>query len=219
MPIPGIVIYGVGSTLVVEIEEACARAGVPIVAGVRNMPGPVYSSDDVAIVDSAAVDAQLRACAFVVPLFTPGHRKAAVLDAHAHGFTVGATLVHPTASVARSTQLGEGVFVNAGAVIGAASRLGAWVLVNRSASIAHHVELADYVSIGPAAVVCGHAVIGRGAMIGAGSLVMPGVSVGANAVVSAGSLVREVVPPDSRCEGRPAVVVETGIAGYHGVRV
>ena len=44
----------------------------------------------------------LRACAFVVPLFTPGHRNAAVRGGARQRLSAGATIVHPARLVARS---------------------------------------------------------------------------------------------------------------------
>jgi len=209
-----VVLYGVGSPLVIDAEEACVRAGVAIAAAVHNVAGAVHVTSEVRVVTPEALDDALRAHPFVVALFTPGHRKACVDDALRHGFARGAVLVDPTSAVARSASLGEGVFVNAGCVVGGAARLGRFVLVNRSASIGHHALLDDYCSIGPGAVLCGQVRVGRGAMIGAGSTVLPSVAIGANAIVGAGSLVREDVPAHARVEGRPARLVRAGIAGY-----
>src|SRR5665213_985283 len=35
-PMTGIVLYGIGSTLIVDVEESLHRAGIPIIAGIRN---------------------------------------------------------------------------------------------------------------------------------------------------------------------------------------
>jgi len=218
-PDPRIVLYAVGSPLVVDAEEACLRTGATLVAGVRNHDAPVYVSDAVRVVDRAALSDTERACGFVVALFTPGHRHAAVEDARRAGFARGATLVDPTAAVARSARLGEGVFVNAGVVIAGACELADWVLVNRSASIGHHTRIAEYASIGPGAVLCGSVTIGRGTMIGAGTVVLPGVTIGSNCVIAAGSLVRDAVPDNSLAEGHPCRVKHGGIAGYKGIAV
>jgi sugar O-acyltransferase (sialic acid O-acetyltransferase NeuD family) len=215
----GVVLYGVGSPLAIDAEESCARAGLAIVAGVHNVAGAVHVTPDVRVVTPAQLDAALRACPFVVALFTPGHRKAAVEDALRNGFARGAVLVDATAAVARSATLAEGVYVNAGCVIGGAAMLGRFVLVNRSASIGHHAALDDYASIGPGVVLCGQVRVGRGAMIGAGSVVLPSVAIGANAIVGAGSLVRDDVAANTRVEGRPARVVQFGIKGYRDLSV
>lgn len=215
----GIVLYGIGSPLVVDVEESCARADIPIVAGIRNVTGPDYVSPAVRVVAAEALEPVLRAYAFLVALFTPGYRHAAVRQALAAGFARGATIVDPTATVARSAAIGIGAYVNAGVVVGGACGFGDWVLVNRSASIGHHAAIADYVSIGPGAVLAGNVTVGRGAMIGAGAIVLPEVEIGANAVIAAGSVVREPVPAHCLAAGNPCRVVKTGIAGYKDLTV
>ena len=214
-----VVLYGVGSPLVVEAEEACARAGMQIVAGIRNVEGPAHTSDAVRLLDADALPEALLDCGLVVAIFTPGHRKSAVDDALRRGFVRGAIVVHPASPVAASAGLSEGVFVNAGCVIGGAARLGRFALVNRSASIGHHCTIGDFVSIGPGAVLCGQVNVGAGAVIGAGAVVLPGVSIGGNAVVGAASLVRDDVPSRARAQGHPARVVQADIEGYGDVSV
>jgi acetyltransferase-like isoleucine patch superfamily enzyme len=219
MSVAGLVLYAVGSPLAIDAEEACLRAGVTIVAGVRNFDGPVYVSDAVRVVERGALTEAERHCCFVVPLFTPGHRRAAVEDARAGGFARGGALIDSTAAVARSAHIGEGVFVNAGAVIAGACALDDWVVVNRSASIGHHARIAAYASIGPGAVLCGYVSIGRGTMIGAGSVVLPGIAIGSNCVVAAGSVVQDPIPDNCVAEGHPCRVREGRIAGYKGIAV
>lgn len=214
-----IVLYAIGSPLVVDAEEACARAGLTIAAAVRNVPGKTWLSADVRIVDEAALDDVLLRVPFIVVLFTPGHRRRAFEAAQARGFTSAATLVDPTSIVARSASIGSGTFVNAGGVIAGGSYIGERVVVNRSASVGHHASIGDYVSIGPGVVLAGAVTIDRGATLGAGAVVLPEVHIGANAVVAAGSVVRESIPPNTLVGGNPARVLRTGITGYNDVSV
>jgi sugar O-acyltransferase (sialic acid O-acetyltransferase NeuD family) len=208
------VLYGIGSPLVIELEESCARAGVRIAAGVRNVDGAVHTSAEVRVVERNALTRDDAAHEFLIGLFTPAFRLAARNEALGSGFTRGMTLIDPTAIVARNDVFGEGVYVNAGCVIGAAARLGSFVLVNRSASVGHHVVLDDFVSIGPGVVLGGGVRVGRGTMIGAGAIVLAEVQIGSNAVIGAGSVVRADVPSNAMAAGNPARIVKTGIAGY-----
>lgn len=215
MTVPSLVLYAIGSPLVVDAEEACARAGIAIVAGVRNLAGRAWLSAAVRIVDEADVDDALLRIPISVVLFTPGHRRRAYEAARARGFMTDATLVDPTSIVARSASIGAGTFINAGCVIAGGARIGERVVVNRSASIGHHATLGDYASIGPGAVLAGSVTADRGATLGAGAIVLPGVHIGANAVVAAGSVVRESIPPNTLVGGNPLRVLRTGIAGYN----
>jgi acetyltransferase-like isoleucine patch superfamily enzyme len=213
-----VLLYGVGSPLAIDAEDCCGRAGLVVAAGVHNVDGPVYVSDAVRIFVPAALSEVERTLACIVPLFTPGHRRAAVADAARNGVTRGATLIDPSATVARSASVASGAWINAGVVVGGLSALAEWVLVNRSASVGHHAVLEAYASIGPAAVLAGLVHVGRGAMIGAGAIVLPRVRIGSNAVVAAGSLVRDDVPDHAQVEGHPARVVRE-VAGYRGIEV
>jgi sugar O-acyltransferase (sialic acid O-acetyltransferase NeuD family) len=219
MSVKRVVLYGVGSPLVIDAEETCLRADVEIVAAIRNVEGAVYVTDAVRVIASAEVTDAERECDFLVVLFTPGYRRAAFEDALSMGFARAATVVDPTSPVARSAEIGCGVFINAGCVIAGGCSLGDGVLVNRSASIGHHARIRDYASIGPGVVIAGNVTIGRGATIGAGSVVLPQTEIGDNAVVGAGSVVRTSVPANSLAVGNPSRIAKTGIAGYNGISI
>jgi sugar O-acyltransferase (sialic acid O-acetyltransferase NeuD family) len=214
-----LVLYGVGSPLVADAEEACARAGIDVVAGVRNVDAPVWVSGSVRVVGVDEIDDELRRHPVVVALFTPGHRRQAFEAAFADGFGSAATLVDPTAVVSRSVEIGAGSFVNAGCVIASGCRIGDRVVVNRSASLGHHACIDDYASIGPGVVLTGSVRIGRGAVLGAGAVVLPEVTIGENAVVGAGSVVRTAVAARTMVAGNPCRVVHETITGYKGLSV
>ena len=209
-----LVLYGIGSPLVVDYEESCERLGVTIVGAVKNVAGPIYTiSSPVHLADE--LPASLLSLPFIVPIFTPGRRRLAVDDAERHGFSRSFTLVDPTAVVARSTTIGPGTFVNSGAIIGAAGSIGCFVLVNRGANIGHHARIGDYASIGPGAVLAGKVMLGRGAVVGAGAIVAPEITIGDNAVVSVGSVVSHDVSANSLVGGQPARVLQSEIVGYN----
>jgi sugar O-acyltransferase (sialic acid O-acetyltransferase NeuD family) len=213
------VLYGVGSPLVIDAEESCARAGISIVAGVRNAEAPVYVTDAIRIITPGELTDAERECAVLVVLFTPGHRRAAFEEAFRAGFSQAASVIDPTSIVANSAAIGTGVYVNAGCVVAGACHLGNRVIVNRSASIGHHARIGEYASVGPGAVLAGNVTVGRGAMIGAGTVVLPEVEIGDNAVIAAGSVVRRSVPPNTLAAGNPCRIAQTGIAGYKGFAI
>lgn len=200
-----VMLYAVGSALVVEFEESCARRGIAIAAYVRNRDGPVHCSASDRLYAPANLPAELHTIPFLCPLFTPANRAYAAREAEAHGLTPAPALIDPTAVVARDLTAGPGSFINASATIGAASRIGQFVIVNRSASIGHHAHIGDFVSIGPGAVLAGEVKVGSGAMLGAGCIVLPKIVIGDHAVVSAGSVVTRNVAPGTTVRGNPAV--------------
>jgi sugar O-acyltransferase (sialic acid O-acetyltransferase NeuD family) len=214
-----IVIYGVGSPLAIDAEESCLRLRRRIAAGIRNVDGPSHVSPKVTVIDADAAGYEVRRCEIVLPLFTPGHRRAAWQDAQQRGFGPLATLVDPTAIAAASATIGAGTYVNAGCIIGGGVALGELVLLNRGANIGHHTAIDALASVGPGAVIAGSVQIGRGAVIGAGAVVLPKMEIGANAVIGAGAVVTQPVPPHAVAIGNPARIVRTDIAGFNGISV
>jgi sugar O-acyltransferase (sialic acid O-acetyltransferase NeuD family) len=214
-----IVLYGVGSPVVVDVEESAMRAGLTIAAAVQNVPGDSLLLDARKLVHSSTLTDREYARPFLIPLFTPGHRQAASKEAFAAGFTTPFTLVDPTSIVARSCTLAGGVYVNSGCTIGAATRFDDFVFVNRGACIGHHVVLERFVSIGPGAVLGGQVKVGKGSLIGAGAVVLPEVHIGDNAVVGAGSVVTSDIPDRTLVLGNPARTARSDIAGHKNLSV
>src|SRR5262245_36180423 len=163
-----ILIFAVGSGLVVDYEETCLRRGIEIIAAVKNRPGKNYLLAG-HVVSPEEVTRELADVPFISPLFTPGDRWIAVREAIALGLSPASALVDPTAILASTVVLGAGTYVNASATIGACGRIGAQVVVNRSVSIGHHSEIEDFVSIGPGATLAGEVKVARGSLIGTGS--------------------------------------------------
>ena len=209
-----VVIYGVGSPLVVDVQESLMRAGIEVAAAVRNMDCADRLLDGVTPIEPAGLTAEVLALSFLAPFFTPGNRQKVVREALHAGFRSGYSLLDPTVPRCRSLAHGPGLYVNAGCTLGAASEFGEWVLINRGASIGHHARFGDFVSIGPGVVVSGSVTLGRGSVVGAGAVVLPELSIGSNSVVGAGAVVTKDVPDNCLVLGTPAKVVRSAIAGY-----
>jgi sugar O-acyltransferase (sialic acid O-acetyltransferase NeuD family) len=203
-----ILLFAVGSALVVDYEETCARLGIEIFAAVKNRPGADHLVRCQRVVSPEEIGATLAAVPFICPLFTPGNRWTASREAIALGLSPIAALVDPTSILASSVELGSGTYINAAVTIGACSRIGAQVVVNRSASLGHHSAIEDFVSIGPGATLAGEVSVGRGTLIGTGSTVLPKIRIGTGAVVAAGSVVSKDVEDRVLVAGNPARVVK-----------
>jgi sugar O-acyltransferase (sialic acid O-acetyltransferase NeuD family) len=207
--VTSIVLFGVGSSLVVEYVETCGRLGYAIAAAVNNREGAASFADPALVHGAGDLPAEIVATPCICPQFTPHHRISAHDEAANLGFAFAPALIDPTAIIARTTTVGAGSFINAGAILGAASVLGEHVVVNRGAAIGHHVTIAPFASLGPRTVIAGFATIGFGAMIGAGAVVLPNVTVGDRAVVGAGAVVVHDVPPQAVVFGNPARIART----------
>ncbi len=208
------ILFGVGSPLVADIEESLARSGVELEAGIRNYPGETHLADHSKVVDLVAVRPDQLAIPFLVPLFTPANRWLAVQEAVHHGFCNPGYLIDGSVPSVRTINHQPGLYVNAGCTLGAASVYEGFVMINRGATIGHHVHLGPFVSIGPGAVLCGFVRVARGAVIGAGSVILPEVRIGANSVVGAGSVVSSDVPDHGLVMGNPARILKQNIPGY-----
>lgn len=216
---PGIVIYATGSPILVDIEESLFRARVPIQAGIRNQPGACYLSDQSLGVEAQDLTDQLTSLPYLVPLFTPGHRQRAVLEAKARGFSEPFSLIDASVAAPRKIAFEPGLYIGSGCSLGGASQFGHFTFVNRGSSIGHHFTGGDFVSIGPGVVIGGMVRVGQGAFIGAGAVVLPEIVIGANSVVGAGAVVINNVPDHALVVGNPARVVKTGISGYRSLTV
>jgi carbonic anhydrase/acetyltransferase-like protein (isoleucine patch superfamily) len=113
-------------------------------------------------------------------------------------------LVHASASVAPSAQLGPGVWVHPQATIASMARLGAGCCINRNASVGHHNVLGDFCRLNPGAHTAGHCVLESGVTMGMGAVCREGVRIGTGAQVGAGSVVLKDVAPGDVVAGIPA---------------
>jgi UDP-N-acetylbacillosamine N-acetyltransferase len=117
-----------------------------------------------------------------------------------------ATIVHPSAVVARTAQLGAGAAVLALAVINAGARVESGAIVNSAAVVEHDAWVGPFAHVSPRAVLAGAARLGEQSQLGAGACVLPGISVGPRCLVGAGAVVTRDVPAHSVCVGVPARV-------------
>lgn len=113
-------------------------------------------------------------------------------------------VIHPSAVVSTTTQIGDGTMVLHGVIVQAFAVIGKHVILNTGSRVDHDCKLGDYVHVAPGAILCGTVEVGEGALIGAGSVVLPGRRIGAWAVVGAGSVVTHNVPDNAVVKGNPA---------------
>ena len=117
-------------------------------------------------------------------------------------------LVHISAVVARTANIGDGTIIASQSVINPDAQIGCACILNTACVVEHEVVIADGVHIAPHATVLGNASIDENSFVGAGSVVLQGVHVGKNCIIGAGSVVLHDVPDNVVVVGCPARVVK-----------
>ncbi|WP_374088709.1 acetyltransferase [Methylomicrobium lacus] len=139
-----------------------------------------------------------------------GGRGKDRLDIHKlfkqHDVTLG-TLVHPDATVSRSSILGAGSQIMAQSVVAADTRLGEGCIINHGANVDHECLLGDGIHLAPAATLCGCITLGNNVFIGAGAVVLPKLTIGHDTIVAAGAVVTRSLPAGVVAVGNPARII------------
>jgi sugar O-acyltransferase (sialic acid O-acetyltransferase NeuD family) len=114
-----------------------------------------------------------------------------------------ATLVHPTATVRRTSRLGEGVILAQQAFVSTEVDIGEFVLLNGPITVGHDSTIGDFGELAPKAAVSGNCHIEEGVFLATGSSVAPGCRVGEWSRVSMNTAVMRNVRPFSLVHGVP----------------
>jgi sugar O-acyltransferase (sialic acid O-acetyltransferase NeuD family) len=128
-----------------------------------------------------------------------------------HGLSLTA-LVHSTAIVAPSANIGRGTVVMPGAIINAGAIIGENCIINSGAVVEHDCRIGAHVHISPRSVLGGAVSVGPFAHIGIGAIVLPGAVVGDEAVVGAGAVVLKEAPARCTVVGVPAKLLALRVA-------
>ena len=120
---------------------------------------------------------------------------------------------HPSAQIARGSEIGDGTILMAGAAVNSDCRVGRFCILNTRASLDHDGRIADFASLAPGATLGGNVTLGEFSAVGLGANVIHQVNIGAHVVIGAGALVLEDIPDHTVAYGMPAAVVRTRQAG------
>lgn len=165
-------------------EEIVRRLGVARLGDDRAL---VAHGDALGVIAVGAIgDAELRA------------KLATRLAAQLSGW---AAVVHASAWVSPSAEIGQGAVVMAGAVVQSGARIGEHAIVNSGAVLEHDVELGAFAHIAPGAVVGGGTRIGRGSFVGLGACVRDHVTIGAGCFVDMGAVLVGDLEDAARARG------------------
>jgi len=107
------------------------------------------------------------------------------------------SIFHPMASVSVYSEINEGAFVGANAIVATKASIARGVIINHGANIDHHCTILEYSHIAPNATMCGNVSVGRCTLIGADATILPSITIGDNVVIGAGTTVTKNVPTGS----------------------
>jgi acetyltransferase EpsM len=103
-------------------------------------------------------------------------------------------IVHPSATIEKSSTLSPGVQIFAKAYIGSEAQIKYGVIVNTGAIISHDCILDDYAIISPGAIIAGEVHIGKGSLIGMAATINLRVKIGDRVRIGNGATVKGDVP-------------------------
>jgi sugar O-acyltransferase (sialic acid O-acetyltransferase NeuD family) len=159
---------------------------------------------------TAALDHQLRQqfSAALVAIGNPAVRLQWLSCLAAAGYELP-VVIHPTAWVSASAQLGPGSVVFAQAAIQPQAMIGSGVILNTGCSVDHDAHLSDGVHICPGAHLAGEVQVGDRSWIGIGASVIQQIRIGSDVTVGAGAAVVGDLPDGVTAVGVPARVFPT----------
>ncbi|MCH7535448.1 MAG: acetyltransferase [Bacteroidetes bacterium] len=114
------------------------------------------------------------------------------------------SLVHPTAFVNDSIELGDGTVIMAQAAINIDSCVETGCVINTGATVDHDCMLANGVHLSPGVLLAGEVKIGERSWIGIGATVNRGITIGNDVMIGAGAVVINDIEDGLTVVGNPA---------------
>jgi acyl-[acyl carrier protein]--UDP-N-acetylglucosamine O-acyltransferase len=104
------------------------------------------------------------------------------------------TLIHPTAYVAKSAQIGSGCFIAPHVAVGIGAVIEDHSIVHFHSSIGHGAHVGRHCAILPGARISGRVRLGDGVLVGSNAFIFQGVSIGSQAQIDALTYIKDDVP-------------------------
>jgi sugar O-acyltransferase (sialic acid O-acetyltransferase NeuD family) len=185
---------GFGAEIVCYLRQALALAPVATwkVAGVVDdyLRGPAPQAiEGIPFLGRIADVADVRGACFVVAAGQPRFRRETIEQLDGLGLPLH-TLVHPTAIVAPSAVIGDGVVIAPFSIVNAGAYVGRGSVLNVYCSVGHDARLGDFSVMSPYAALNGWASVGRQSFLGTRATVFPKVQVGERCTIDSHSYVK-----------------------------
>jgi sugar O-acyltransferase (sialic acid O-acetyltransferase NeuD family) len=115
--------------------------------------------------------------------------------------------IHPSATLSRQVNLGQGVLVMAKCYVGLNTEVGEGAVIATNSIFEHDGWMGEYSTLGAGTTTGGHVTLGAGTAVCLGCTIIHGMTVGKNTVIGSGSTVINDIPSDVVAYGSPARVI------------
>ncbi len=116
-------------------------------------------------------------------------------------------VIHRTAIIEKSAQVGKGTIMLANCVINAFATVGENVFIFTGTIIEHDTNIGNNVYFSPGVSLGGGVKVGDNTFFGINSCTVGGITIGSNVIVGAGSVVLKDVPDNTVVAGIPAKIL------------
>jgi acetyltransferase EpsM len=120
-------------------------------------------------------------------------------------------IIHPSAVISRTVEIGQGNFITGGVQISANTKLGNHSIINRGVLVGHDVIIHDFSTLAPGANIASGVTIGSGTYVGMGANIVQNTNIGEGCFIGAGALVTRDIPDHVKVVGMPAQIIERDI--------
>ncbi len=114
------------------------------------------------------------------------------------------TLIHPSATVSRYAEIGEGCFIGPHAVVNNGVSIGCVSIINTGTIVEHNSRIGNAVHVAPGVHTAGKVRIDDYSFVGLGSTVLPDIHIGNGVMVGAGTTITKNVPANTTMIGYAA---------------
>jgi sugar O-acyltransferase (sialic acid O-acetyltransferase NeuD family) len=149
---------------------------------------------------------ELKTCCFVNGIGAPSNfwKKDSIISKTGVSQEKFETIVHPSAAVSRTAQIGRGTVIFQNVTITSNVKIGDHVIILPNAVISHDDIIGDYTCITGGVCISGGVNIGRLCYLGTNSAIIGNIQIGDYSLVGMGSVLLESVPQNSVVVGNPA---------------
>ena len=165
---------------------------------------PIRGPLDVPHLGPIALASQYSKAHFVIAIGAPRVRRVVAEKIRSTRGVRFASIVHPTAILSSSVEIGPGTVVGAFCVATVQVRIGCHVILDRGVNVGHDCVIGDYCTVSPLVPLAGKVVIEDGVWIGAGATVRQGVLLRRGSMAGMGAVVVKDVAENQLVAGCPA---------------